>query len=271
MAYKSYAIPPLSAHTHTVIFLHGYNTNASLSASDFSMKRASDGRFLCQIFPMIKWVFPESKFRYSTIFRKPVQQWFDIWSSQHPHQQQRLQREGLLESVQETLAVVRAEASIVPLRHIFLGGLDQGCATAIFSLLCSRVRLGGFFGYTGWLPFQSKVEGVKYKVDCQYMDIDADGIPAIIGGNHRLSLEDMCGSEYSKASMLLQRIFLAHSENDVNVPVENGRNVYRAMRSLEFPVTFKTYVNGHHHWIHEPQVVDDVVKYLNLEMIPDPC
>jgi lysophospholipase-2 len=58
MSEHIYSIEPSDTHTHTVILLHGRGSNAIELASEFFESQASDDRFLSQIFPTYKWVFP---------------------------------------------------------------------------------------------------------------------------------------------------------------------------------------------------------------------
>jgi lysophospholipase II len=60
-----YVVLPQQKHSHTVILLHGRDSNASEFAGEFLESQASDGRILPEVFPTIKWVFPTSKLRNS--------------------------------------------------------------------------------------------------------------------------------------------------------------------------------------------------------------
>lgn len=60
----------------------------------------------------------------------------------------------MLTCVKEISSIIHEESEFVPLKNIILGGISQGCATAIFTLLSSGLSLGGFVGLSSWLPFQ---------------------------------------------------------------------------------------------------------------------
>jgi lysophospholipase-2 len=89
-----------------------------------------------------------------------MSQWFDMWSVEDSEERKELQVEGLKESIAMILDAIKSEASLVPTDHIILGGISQGCATAIRALFHGGIPLGGFIGLCSWLPFQEEVEGI---------------------------------------------------------------------------------------------------------------
>jgi len=114
--------------------------------------------------------FPTSKLRYSACQddefssssfaellkeEEIISQWFDIWEVGTPEERQELMVEGLRESIDKILELVREDAEIIGLERIVLGGMGQGCATAVCTLLSSGLNLGGFSGWCGFLPFQN--------------------------------------------------------------------------------------------------------------------
>ena len=155
---KIHIVAPTERHTHTIILLHGRESIASEFASDFFESQTSDERTLPEILPNVKWVFPNSGLRRHARFDTKEQQWFDMWDVRHPLEKKELQIEGLRESISFILSVVRNEASIVQPERVILGGISQGCATAIHALLYGGIRLGGFIGLSSWLPFQDDIE-----------------------------------------------------------------------------------------------------------------
>jgi predicted esterase len=65
--------------------------------------------------------------------------------------------------------ILQAEAQAVSLWKVFVGGLGQGCSMALHVRLllgyavespCTALRLGGFIGMSGRLPFQSAVDNL---------------------------------------------------------------------------------------------------------------
>jgi predicted esterase len=254
-----YVVLPLASHTHTVIFLHGRDSTAVEFAEELFESQASDSRTLCEIFPNIKWVFPNSKLRNSARFEMDMAQWFDIWSVEEPEKRKELQVTGLKESIKLILNVIREEADSVSTKHIILGGISQGCATAIHALMHCGIQLNGFIGFCGWLPFQKEVEAI------------ARNTPTVSSLQEIQSLLNSSSSNSSppafeklkrnSTSSLFTPVFLAHSIDDPIVPISNGEKLYQELDRLGMSVIWKAYEDGGH-WINEPQGVDDMVDFL---------
>lgn len=260
MESQTHTVNPLGeTHSHTIIFLHGRDSIASEFAEEFFESQASDDRTFPEIYPTIKWVFPASQIRRSARFESGMSQWFDIWSVEEPSTKKELQIDGLRESIGEILDIIRHEASLVPPERIILGGISQGCATAIHALLYGGIRLGGFIGLSSWLPFQDDIVTITTKFT------KADALPQIRslfhGTNHELkALQEL--SDLSGESALDTPTFLSHSQDDpIALPI-NGMDLSRTLEDLGLPVTWKSYEDGGH-WINEPRGVDDIVAFLH--------
>jgi len=143
-------------HTHTFIFLHGREDFGSDLAHYFFDSKASDGRSLAEIYPSVRWVFPTAKLRYSAHrdfeFSKLscaealkgeeiISQWFDVWDLIAPEEKEDLMIPGLKESIGQILEIIREEVQEIPLGRIILGGISQGCATAILASFSEKDRM----------------------------------------------------------------------------------------------------------------------------------
>lgn len=92
-------------------------------------------------------------------------QWFDSYSLEDPGQRTDLQVEGLCETAAFLRALIKHETSLLGEdghRRVILGGLSQGCAVAIFTILGGNESdeckvPGAFFGMGGWLPFEQQL------------------------------------------------------------------------------------------------------------------
>lgn len=244
-------------HTHTIILLHGRDSNASEFAKDFLESQASDDRTFPEIFPGIKWVFPTSKIRKSERFQGiNMSQWFDMWTTEAPEEREELQVEGLNDSVSSILDLVRVEAAYVEPHCIFLGGISQGCATAIHVLfqLKNEQHLGGFIGLCSWLPFEQRVSEI----------IAAQSNTALaLQGIRELLQPSVEGTQNFVSKTPIQTpVFLAHSRGDPIIHIKNGEKLCRALNGLEMSVEWHPYDNEEH-WLTEPQGVDDIVAFLN--------
>jgi predicted esterase len=163
--------PSGAGHTHTVIFLHGREDFGEYMA-EFLNDKSSDSRTLPEKFPTMRWVFPTAKIRFSARRKEElcissfpslegeqfISQWFDVWDVRNPEERKELAIPGLRESIRQILVIIEQEAKIVPTERIILGGLSQGCATAILTLLSSGLEIGAFIGWCGWLPLQRSIE-----------------------------------------------------------------------------------------------------------------
>ncbi|KAH8762338.1 Alpha/Beta hydrolase protein [Hyaloscypha finlandica] len=218
-------VNPLGAgHTHTVIFLHGREDFGEYMA-EFLSDKSSDGRTL-----------PENE--------QFISQWFDVWDVRNPEEKKELAIPGLRESIRQILEIIEQEAKMVPMERIILGGLSQGCATAILTLLSSGLEIGAFIA--------------SNEITCG----PGGGIPS--------TLRDV---EFNKAANILSRfpegtqpvtktpVFLAHSEDDDIVPFELGNDLHQIMKRLGFNVTWKKYKDGGH-WIQPDHGLDDMCTFL---------
>lgn len=232
MASKTYTRLPTVAHTHTIIFLHGRDSDAEEFASELFESQASDGRTLPEVFPSYKWVFPSSGLRKSFRFGTEMNQWFDMWSVEHPEERKEIQLEGLSESVVAIRNVIIAESELVEPKHIVLAGISQGAATAFHALVVddSINSIGAFVGLCTWLTPHTGT----------------------------------CSLERERLARLQETpIFLSHSVDDQVVPVRNGMAFRDFIERLGcVSLTWKEYDNGGH-WINDPQGVDDIVAFLD--------
>jgi predicted esterase len=277
--------PSGNDHTHTVIFLHGREDFGSDLAQYFFDSKASDGRSLAEIYPTFRWVFPTAKLRYSaqrdfefsnSSFAEAlkgeeiISQWFDVWDLTTPEDKEDLMVPGLKESLGQILEIIKEEARNIPMERIILGGISQGCATAILTLLSSGMEFGGFIGWCSWLPFQKKIkclpvrstkskDGVVQHVQTiLQMPIPEDtknaNSDSLKGGLDSLSLG-------AKLPVNKTPVFLAHSRDDETVPFAQGKGLEETIRFLGLDVTWKEYEEGGH-WIQPKHGVDDMVNFL---------
>ncbi|KAL1990862.1 hypothetical protein VTN49DRAFT_5865 [Thermomyces lanuginosus] len=174
-------IPPLRPdhHTHTLILLHGRGSNAARFGPELL-----DSACLRARLPTVKFVFPTASKRRATIFKRiPINQWFDNHSLEDPGHRTDLQIEGLCQTADFLRGLVEEEAGILGVggyQRVVLGGLSQGCAASIFTLLGGgfgadgHERLGGFVGLSGWLPFEKQLRDLSYSQDSDDVDGDDD-------------------------------------------------------------------------------------------------
>ena len=256
-------IAPTAEHTHTVILLHGRGSNAPDFRIDFFICMCSNGQMLPERFPMIKWVLPSAPKRYSTVFRGKITEWFDIHSLDDPESRQDLQVQGLAESVSQIRSIMDRELELVPPENLFLGGISQGCATAIHTLWSQGNTLAGFIGISGWLPFASTLDyvvstGSNSKEKNQELVKFYTELFSVLEPGMKPKIE-LATSE-NKASAT--PAFLCHGADDVVVMVLQGYRLRDAMAALGMSVTWKE-DGACGHWIKAPQAVDALAQFLS--------
>ncbi|KAI2788742.1 hypothetical protein POX_e06763 [Penicillium oxalicum] len=159
-----HVVAPQERHTHTAIFLHGRGSTALEFCEDLLQSTTSQLKSLPDSLPHFRWVFPAAKTLYSTRFQEMQWAWFDVWSLENVEERQELVLEGLRESVSHLLAILADEIERVggDASRVFLCGISQGMATALWTFFCAvgqiKQPLGGLVGFCGWLPFARKVE-----------------------------------------------------------------------------------------------------------------
>jgi predicted esterase len=124
-------------HSHTVIILHGRDSDASEFASEFFECEVSSpdaDRTLPALFPTVRWVFPQAEKIPSERFGTDMSQWFDMWSVEEPQQRPDIQAPGLRASIDHLAQIIKDEEGLVSRDHIFVAGISQGFATYVHSV-----------------------------------------------------------------------------------------------------------------------------------------
>ncbi|OAK98229.1 alpha/beta-hydrolase [Phaeosphaeriaceae sp. SRC1lsM3a] len=263
MSKHIHIVEPRDTHTHTIILLHGRGSNATEFASEFFESQASDDKFLGQIFPTYKWVFPCAALRHAQIEGEELHQWFDMECVQKPYQDpDKLQTVGLRESLEFIRNVIEREAREAGgFDKVFLGGISQGCATAITACLTVQKPLAGFIAFSGWFPFaRLGSEGFKCMEDLHALveslhDVVVDSRkPDTSVGVENIRLE------------LQTPVLVEHALDDEVVPHALGRDLRDTLVSFGSEVQLEEYQNGGH-WINEPKGIDDMVDFIKSKAI----
>ncbi|KAI1181620.1 lysophospholipase II [Nemania serpens] len=243
----TYVVEPKAAHTHTVIFLHGRDSNNKVFASELFESEASEPvgqpRTLPDLFPNIRWVFPSAPTLHSKRFDTDLSQWFDMWSVENPMERPEVEKPGLQQSIKRIREVIEEEETRVPENRIFLAGISQGFATAIAAFLAERPprKFAGLIGLCSWMP-------------------------AILRTADYQRFEDMLNALMTRDPST--PIFLSHSVDDDVVPIKNGRKLRDDLLMRQFPVEWREYEDGGH-WVNEPRGVDDMVCFIKKHMAID--
>ena len=275
---EPHVVLPTSIHTHTIILLHGRGSNGEEFADELFEGETFSEQSLPQHFPGFKWVFPHAKSSNSTVFDEDLVQWFDIYSLTNPNSEEELQIDGLRESVAFVHGLIDKEVRVFGPSagdRIILGGISQGCAVAIMTLLSGACGIGAFVGFNGWMPLLSRVKGVLSSPpnDCTaFNERKCDRLASAL----RESLSIAKGSEPHlvdrgqenvlagfEEEHIHTPIFLSHTKDDNVVDIALGREMRRTLIALgTHKVVWKQYEIGGH-WIPAPEGFEDLVEFLS--------
>ena len=142
--------------------------------------------------------------------------------------------------------------------QLVLGGFSQGCAMSIWILLNMGLKLGGYVGMSGWLPFRRQIDSV-IKVETnqkvrrlraiEYMS-NTVPVPCL---SHRPASE--------KLESFATPVFLGHGSKDVKVRTAWGEDMRDTLRSLGVDILWKEY-EALQHWYKVPDEVEDISGFL---------
>ncbi|KAI0815625.1 phospholipase/carboxylesterase [Xylaria sp. FL0064] len=270
---STYIVEPTTKHSHIIILLHGLSSNGEKFGKELlKTGKTSAGKTLPDLLPGARFIFPTAKRRRSSAFgRKKLTQWFNIARLADPSYRKETQLQGLAE-IRELL---RQEIDVagVPPTNIILVGLSQGCAMSLSVLLSLEYPLGGYFGMSGYLPFQQDIEDAIDTEDMSdegnpFAAPDEDSQPeelALRAFSFERDLlcidntQDAATNENGTASST--PIFLGHGDVDEKKPYELGEAAARTMRAAGYNVEWKLYA-GLGHGYRVPDEIDDIVNFI---------
>ena len=262
---EPFIVLPTKTHTHTVVLLHGLSTNGVSFSTDF-LENALDanGSTLPQAFPHARFIFPSGAPRRCTAFGgKAMHVWFDITTIADRTIGEDKQIEGLVESTTYLSRLIREEIAILELvgrsrEDLVLGGFSQGCAMSMWVLLNMGLKLGGYVGMSGWLPFRRQIDSVmKVGTDQKArrlaaLDYMRDTVP--------VSYLSHCPTS-ERLNGLATHVFLGHGSKDVKVRTAWGEEMRDTLRNLGVDVVWKKY-EALEHWYKVPDEVEDISGFL---------
>lgn len=272
-----YIVEPKSAHTYSVVFLHGLGSSGEKFGSEFlSTGLNSSGCSLAQLLPGAKFIFPTSAKRRSSAFRRTfLTQWFDIASPGQPHVRPETQYKGLSESVKSVIEIIRLEMNSVPKSNILLAGISQGMATASWTLLSLPFSIGGFIGFSGYLPLRNSLHESIVSLKSEHGEDlensfdnsgDEDDLPPSVKARHfAREVLELDEEEMAERNCAPTPIFLGHGRADEKVAIELGDDVAKTFTAAGYDVTWKEYPDLGH-WYKSPDEIDDVTEFIQTKM-----
>ncbi|GAB1314998.1 Acyl-protein thioesterase 1 [Madurella fahalii] len=280
-------LEPETEHTHTIILLHGRGSNGEEFAQELLESKLSSGNTLQEQLPTWRWVFPSSTELWSTAFEETMPAWFEAHSLTDITARQDLQMAGIRGSVQYLTSLLEEETEKLggAAHRVVLGGISQGGAVAMWTLLCAgdgdvARRLGGFMGASTWLPFAENLERYlggrqnRTNHDAQGTDVTGDDVT---GDDVQVSEADVFVKTMTASARRTPRqrgaseanrhpvpVFLAHGTDDAYVDIELGRHAARVLREVGLKVSWTGYSGADQegHWLKEPEEFDDIVYFL---------
>ena len=267
---QPFIIMPPKTHTHTLILLHGLSTNGLTFGTDLVHNALNtEGSTLPQVFPHTKFVFPSGASRRCTAFGgKLMHVWFDITKITDRTIGEDQQVEGLVESTTYLCRVIKEEIAILELlgqskENVVIGGFSQGCAMSIWVLLSIGLKLGGFVGMSGWLPFRKQIDNAtKMEEDrsarrLHAIDLMSSAVPVPY-------LSDFPASE--KLAGFETPVFLGHGMQDMKVQTAWGIEMRETLEYLGLDITWKGY-EGLEHWYRVPDEFEDIAEFLRSKVM----
>ncbi|EKJ75132.1 hypothetical protein FPSE_04690 [Fusarium pseudograminearum CS3096] len=275
MSVEPYIVEPTGPHTHSLILLHGLGSNGNkFGRGLIETGIASNGKPLPDLLPGVRFIFPTSKIRRSSAFRRAkLTQWFNIASLDDPSYRNETQLKGMEESSREIFQLINQEREKVPDKNIILGGISQGCAMGFVCLLAMDFPIGGYIGISSWLPFAADIERLTTKSDDATFS-DEDDNPFAVSDDEDNSADAsvqvrdyardlLCMDVETPSNMesLSTPVFLGHGEDDEKVKPELGEEACRILRSVGYDVDWKGY-DGLGHWYKVPDEIDDILEFI---------
>ncbi|CAO3674154.1 unnamed protein product [Rhizopus stolonifer] len=139
---------------------------------------------------------------------------------------------GMLSSITSVNRIIRKEVDDgIPANRIVIGGFSQGCVLSLLTGLTSEYKLAAIVGCSGWLGLSDKIAS---------MASDANRETPIL----------MC-----------------HGDSDPVVKPEYGKESADKLKSLNYPLTFKTYPGLTHSA--SPQEIADIAEFLKKVIPPN--
>lgn len=274
-------------HTHTAVMLHGRGSGAEEFAEELMVSLLSDGRSLREALPGWRWVFPSSRELWSATFEEHMPAWFEAHSLTDPAARQDLQMAGIEASVNYVRSVLEEERRRVGGRaeRLVLGGISQGGAIGILTLLCEGDLgrgPGGFVGSSTWVPFGDNVERILGSsafaaASVSSGDVVEESVKSGAGDDsHTLTQKDataydpfvrrMIASDDGKprSSSSGIAVLLGHGLDDAYVDVELGRQAARVLSQAGHGVDWREYSGAEQegHWFQVPNQMDHVCEFL---------
>lgn len=205
-----------------------------------------------------------------------------------PTEREELMMDGLHETSQYLHGLLRESINEVGAGNVVLGGLSQGCAATLISLLTWESEpLAAVFGLCGWLPLRQHMTDIvdpriasdgedPFACDDdadQELDLPAQAVAWLreelalpitpsLSGLEAASMTSPSSSSVPSSLLPFQRIplFLAHGTEDEKVNVQLGHEAKACLAILRAELDWREYERLGH-W-YSGQMLGDLVEFL---------
>ncbi|PKS11991.1 hypothetical protein jhhlp_001287 [Lomentospora prolificans] len=256
---------PRTQHTHTIVMLHGRGSTGPEFAGELFESTTLTHESLQDSLPGWRWVFPSAKELWSTTFQEAMPAWFETTSSIDPSSRPESQMPLIQESVEHILQILQEESEMLRGRSekVILGGISQGGAVAMWTLLCRLIKgdkpLGGFVGISTWLPFSADIRNSRDQKARLENEKHAGIILVTL-----TALHNKLQNEKAKPLFSQLPIYIGHGNDDAYVGIELGRDAADLLSTIGLEVEWNEYTGAEQegHWIKVPEEVDDIIGFL---------
>ncbi|KAK6540773.1 hypothetical protein TWF694_008163 [Orbilia ellipsospora] len=281
-----FVVEAQTSHTHTAILLHGLGGHGEHFGTELIASATSSGqhRTLQEVFPGMKFLFPTSRRTRSTVFKRAkVNQWFDISSLDDRTHGEEVGIDGLAETSNYIRGLIQIEIENgIPAKCILLGGLSQGLAASLYTLLTlnPQLQIGAYIGMSGYFPFVKDIEKI---IQGEEDDIGSDDIFGTEDDEADSTVAQQTKGETNLATQAVNfvrenidlsplepsatlscldiPVFIGHGELDERVSLETGKRARDALQAMGMNVTWHQYANLGH-WYKVPDEIDDIVEFI---------
>ncbi|CEP18719.1 hypothetical protein [Parasitella parasitica] len=212
-------IEATAKHTATVIWLHGLGDSGVgwlFLVEELGPK-----------FPYIKWILPNAPLKAITSFGEGVlvNAWFNINSFEEKAHLEKIDEDGMLESVGLVDQLIQNERNLgLSSQRILLGGFSQGCVISLLTAVSTCHQLAGVVACSGWLALGEKL--------------------------------NTFGSEMNKQIPIL----MCHGEDDSVVAFRFGKATAKYLAKKGYTIQFKNYPELAH--AVEPKEIKDISEFI---------
>lgn len=265
---RTVAVEPKQTHKQTFILLHGRGDTASAFSTGILGTELPDRKTLNEVFPNAKFIFLQAPLRELAISSETkFFQWFDVWSLRPGGEETDLQISGLKETVHLVHGTLKEEIALVGADNVVLGGLSQGCASSLISLLLwEGPAFAACLGMCGWLPFRKVLENgalqtlETLEVEDPSNNVSGSSSPAGLAVTALAQKLGYANSFVAPTVFQQVPVFLGHGTDDETVVIQLGQEAASCLKTVQASIQWKEYQELDH-W-YSPDMLQDIVTFL---------